>query len=917
MDENAGGSGDESGGDDDEPSPAVSVDLAPVVPNHWIVLLRPQASARLMLAASPMAGIRPTHVYEHAVQGFAAQLSDSERAQLAHHSDVVLLEPDLRVKATAEVQPGVARIGTLLNTTANIDGVDQRVDVDIAIIDSGIDLDHPDLLVVNHQNFINGALTGDDNNGHGTHVAGIAAAFDNGSGVVGVAPGARLWALKCLDQFGNGQLSDIIQAVDFVTANATEIEVANMSLGAWGNSFAWRQAVQNSVQAGVVHVVAAGNDGLDIYGNPPVLGGTDFIPAAFPEAMAVSAMIDTDGVLGGLGAGTQHGLDDTFASFTNFSHAVDPSNPVVSQGAAIDVAAPGSVIFSTIPGGGYGFLSGTSMASPHVAGAVGLWVAAYGRAQDSAGVVAIRQAVIDSGEAQTDWRPGGTFDPDPNPERLVRPDRFETVAPVCGDALCTGGETCGSCPADCGPCPVCGDGIKNGLELCDGSDLGGLTCVTLGKGYSGGTLACANTCDGFDESGCTSCGDGTCDPSETCGSCAADCGGCPGPTTLFYDPFPGLGQWTEAGEGDWDVQPLHETTGYGPGGSGAPVAHLANCLTGCTLTSPAIDSRGYVSASLSLRRFVDVNLDAPDWLRVELWNGNAWTTVRQWMGGSGDDNKWHDETLDLGAYLGVADVRIRLSARTNRTDEIVQVDDVRLTGVAGTPPSCGNGSCGPGETCSSCSSDCGPCDPVCGDGSCAPEETCVSCPGDCGPCDPQCGNGTCETGETCMSCTSDCGTCGQNVVLLDERFPNLSAWTETGEGDWNVEPLHSSNGYPPGGSGTPAAHADTCSTGCTISLTNAINLQGYSTATLSLLRFVDVELDTGEYLGVELWNGSTWAPVLEWGGQNGDDNLWHAEQVNLAPYLGVTAFRIRFVTKSNKSSEHVHVDDVKVVATVG
>src|SRR5216117_170458 len=134
-----------------------------------------------------------------------------------------------------------------------------RVNVDIAIIDTGIDLTHPDLNVYRNITFVTGTTTGNDDNGHGTHVAGIAAALDNNIGVVGVAPGARLWAVKVLDNNGRGALSDVISGVDYVTENAGEIEVANMSLAGRGTGESLRLAIQNSVGRGVVYVVAAAN----------------------------------------------------------------------------------------------------------------------------------------------------------------------------------------------------------------------------------------------------------------------------------------------------------------------------------------------------------------------------------------------------------------------------------------------------------------------------------------------------------------------------------------------------------------------------------------------------------------------------------------------------------------------------------
>ena len=194
-----------------------------------------------------------------------------------------------------------------------------------------------------------------------------------------------------------------------------------MSLGGQGKLDSLRMAIQNSVNAGVVYVVAAGNSSMDVYGNDGLFDtDDDFIPAAYPEVAAISAMGDTDGQSGGLGPVTIYDTaDDTFAHFTNFSDSVVVGNPVTSSGAAIDLAGPGVNIPSTAWDGWYMDLSGTSMASPHVAGAAALEVAANGRALNAAGVAEIRQALIDAAEPQSAWGPANTFDPDANPEGLV------------------------------------------------------------------------------------------------------------------------------------------------------------------------------------------------------------------------------------------------------------------------------------------------------------------------------------------------------------------------------------------------------------------------------------------------------------------------------------------------------------------
>lgn len=240
--------------------------------------------------------------------------------------------------------------------------------VGVAVLDTGIDFSHPDLSAniasSTFKNCISNTTTVQDDNGHGTHVAGMIAAANNSIGVVGVAPEAKLYAVKVLDSTGSGTWSSVICGVDWVTANAKSlnIKVVNMSLGGTGtsdnncglsNSDALHRAICNSATQGVTYVVAAGNSATN---------ATQQVPAAYDDAViTVSALADSDGQFGGFGASTSYGADDTFATFSSY-------------GTSVDVAAPGVNIYSTWKGGTYNTISGTSMATPHVAGAAALYL---------------------------------------------------------------------------------------------------------------------------------------------------------------------------------------------------------------------------------------------------------------------------------------------------------------------------------------------------------------------------------------------------------------------------------------------------------------------------------------------------------------------------------------------------------------
>ncbi len=404
-------------------------------PTRYIVIFDDGPDAAVAVAdVADNLDIEVTHVYRHAVKGFAAAISEDELESLRRNPRVRLIEPDIRVQAADQTLPtGVDRIDTEWNVTADIDGVDERVDIDIAIIDTGIDIDHPDLNVVGGiRYYTSGSQTYeddqyDDDHGHGTHVAGTAGAIDNSIGVVGVAPGARLWAVKVLDSSGDGNLADVIAGVDWVTAHADTIEIANLSLQGQGTSAALRQAIQNGVAAGVLFTAAAGNNYQNVYGSDGIFGtGDDFLPAAYPEVAAISALADSDGQPGGLGGSTGNGPDDSFATLSNYSTSVVTGNPVTSPGAAIDLLMPGTGILSTELNGTYGVRNGTSMASAHAAGLAALYIASAGTRDfngdtfiDENDVYAIRQAMIDDGIAQTDPEGLATLnDPDSNPERI-------------------------------------------------------------------------------------------------------------------------------------------------------------------------------------------------------------------------------------------------------------------------------------------------------------------------------------------------------------------------------------------------------------------------------------------------------------------------------------------------------------------
>ena len=374
----------------------------------YIVVLKDGTAARdVATAQAERFGFDLGHVYTTALQGYSAQMPASVASALEAAPAVKWVQKDTQVSATAQTTPtGINRANADASPTAKINGTDERVNVDVAVIDTGVDLTHPDINVykAGAKNCSIGAINANDLHGHGTHVSGTIGAIDNGSGVVGMAPGARIWPVKVLTDAGSGLNSDVICGIDYVAAHANEIEVANMSLGGSGeddgncgatDGDAMHAAICDAVAAGITFVVAAGNDSAD---------ASTFTPAAYDEVITVSALADFNGLPGGGAASTcRSDVDDTFANFSNY-------------GADVDIIAPGVCIYSTSKLGGYETMSGTSMASPHVAGAAALYAATH----PSATPAQVKSALQSAGTL--DWN--NADDHDNTKERLLDASTF-------------------------------------------------------------------------------------------------------------------------------------------------------------------------------------------------------------------------------------------------------------------------------------------------------------------------------------------------------------------------------------------------------------------------------------------------------------------------------------------------------------
>lgn len=313
------------------------------------------------------------HVYDTVLTGFSIKVRSGNLFSVMNDSRVEKMSMDRRMKViggsmNTPVEPAQSNVSIdagqelpagIDRVRADETNVNHR-DVNVAVIDTGISKNHPDL----EGNLAGGRsfATDDpndfgDSHGHGTHVAGTIAAEDNNEGVVGVAPEANLYAARVFSS-GRGSTRDIIAGIDWVANDRQHppIDVANMSLGgsAPRGEDPMKTAIDNAVDRGVTFAVAAGNSSRD---------ARQFTPARYDNVITVSAIADSDGEPGGNGPDIETRresvADDAFAPFSNY-------------GDVVDVTAPGVKILSTWKNGRYNKISGTSMASPHVAGVAAL-----------------------------------------------------------------------------------------------------------------------------------------------------------------------------------------------------------------------------------------------------------------------------------------------------------------------------------------------------------------------------------------------------------------------------------------------------------------------------------------------------------------------------------------------------------------
>ncbi len=293
------------------------------------------------------------------VPAVAAQMSPQAADALLKNPNIAYVEPDYEMFAHSQTVPwGIDRVFGDESYSFSTWDISTGNDIGVAILDTGIDEDHEDLKVAGGETTVDDTHWGSDGSGHGTHVAGTVAALDNNLGVVGVAPDVSLYAVKVLSDGGSGTVASVVAGIEWAVDQG--IPVLNMSLGGSSDSQTLRDACDAAYAAGHLLVASAGNSG-----NPGGRGDNVGYPARYESVIAV-------------GSSTQN---DTRSSFS-------------STGPDVELIAPGSSILSTLPGDEYGTYSGTSMASPHVAGVAALaWASNTGLTHSE-----VRQILRDTAE---------------------------------------------------------------------------------------------------------------------------------------------------------------------------------------------------------------------------------------------------------------------------------------------------------------------------------------------------------------------------------------------------------------------------------------------------------------------------------------------------------------------------------------
>lgn len=539
----------------------------------------------------------------------------------------------------------------------------------VAVVDTGVAYENygfwyqkaPDFnntCFVPGYDFANNDTHPNDDNGHGTHVAGtIAESTNNNLGAAGIAFESCIMPVKVLNRQGSGSYADIADGIRWAADNGADI--INLSLGGPSSASYLENAVAYAHGKGVTIVAAAGNDGQNSIS----------YPAAYNDyVIAVGA--------------------------TRFDKKLAPYS---NRGAGLDLVAPGGDLSVDQNGDGYGdgilqqtfgsnprdfgywFFQGTSMASPHVAAAAALLIS-HGNATTPTDVqTALQETAADLGStgwdstygfglvnaaAALNWSSGTTPPPPP-------PVNNPPVANAGSDQTAEVGSTLsfdGGSSTDDGLITsyawTFGDGgSANGVNVSHTYNSTGTFTITLTVTDNGG-LTDSDTASVQ----ITAVPENNPPPPPPSSN----------PQQIFFDDFQsGFGQWVESNEFDWNIERPRERSVPGSS-SGNLVAHADDCDSYCVITlANPINLSGYGSATLNFDRFVDNAIDTGEYLRVEAFNGNTWNTLFYWTARSGDDNEWHTEVFDLSSYL-TPNFSLRFTAKASSASEELEIDNVLI-----------------------------------------------------------------------------------------------------------------------------------------------------------------------------------------------------------------------------------------------
>ena len=594
------------------------------------------------------------------IHGVSAIIKNADFESIKNNKGVAEIFDDTRVYTM--LSSSVPQIKANLVHSLGVTGIGSKV----CIVDTGISDDGPNLNpLVSQYDFVNLDNDATDDNGHGTHVAGIIASQN--SLYKGVAPGATLMAAKVLNSAGSGSSSDVISGIEWCVSNGADI--ISMSLGGLpvsnpcdGDLMA--MAGNLAVDQGVVVFAASGND-----------GNTNMIstPACGSKIISVGSVGD----------------NDVRSSFSN-------------GGIELDVVAPGETITSTVPTGicshcsstGLKSLSGTSMATPHASGTAALLLQTNPSLLPLDIKNILQQGSKDLGTPGFDNLYGyGRIDA--NSSYVIASSSGPIMPSITiNDITQTEGNS----------------GTSNYVFTVTRSNNAGAISVNYSSSDSTATapadyIAIPTTTLNFAAGGTLTqtvtvpvVGDTIVEPNETFSVNLSNCVGCiiadnlglgtitnddsaPGPQ-IFSDDFQsGFTKWIETGEGDWNLETPSEK--QVPNHTSNFVAHSDDCDTTCTITmSTPVDLRSYSSATLTFWRYADTDLDAGEYLKVELYDGTKWNTVFNWTDSAGDDDTWHQETVNLGSYLGASNFNVRFVTHESYFTEDAEIDDVVINGIS-------------------------------------------------------------------------------------------------------------------------------------------------------------------------------------------------------------------------------------------